>query len=189
MAPAAAGVPGSCCLGPRAARGCAVCTPAAEGWQTSKDERAVPEPGGIFEQQRRPPPPPLHAPFAYRCCILFCWMPFFYEKVSGRELDEIEEEENPAAVAAAASHRSSASSSNAAPCASACQHCSQHQEQLHCSDFGNEDHRAIFWSRKQGIYFAYKWRSDSLEDCRGMRRRGAACLPCRDALWLVFLFI
>lgn len=26
------------------------------------------------------------------------------------------------------------------------------------NDFGNEEHRAIFWSRKQGIYFAYKWR-------------------------------
>ena len=25
-------------------------------------------------------------------------------------------------------------------------------------DFGDEEHRAIFWSRKQGIYFAYKWR-------------------------------
>ena len=25
-------------------------------------------------------------------------------------------------------------------------------------DFGHEDHRAIFWSRRQGIYFAYKWR-------------------------------
>lgn len=28
----------------------------------------------------------------------------------------------------------------------------------YCKDFGDEEHRAIFWNRKQGIYFAYKWR-------------------------------